>query len=98
MSEMLALERTPSYDSSRWQRQQPQTLAVRLPSGDELPSSSDKPVDNELQTLIPHLLDDSLDEYWNERTDWFFGINMGIYHQTGENPRVPIVPDGFLSL
>jgi len=23
---------------------------------------------------------------------------MGIYHTTGENPRIPIVPDGFLSL
>jgi hypothetical protein len=23
---------------------------------------------------------------------------MGVYHATGENPRIPIVPDGFLSL
>ena len=32
---------------------------------------------------------------WQDREDWFFGINMGIYH----TPSLPaIVPDGFLSL
>jgi len=34
----------------------------RLPSSSELPDSDDKPVDNELQTLIPSLLHDILDE------------------------------------
>lgn len=32
---------------------------------------------------------------WAERTDWFFGVDMGIYHTVGEPP---LVPDGFLSL
>jgi Uma2 family endonuclease len=35
---------------------------------------------------------------WGSRLDWFFGVNMGVYHTTGKNPRVAIVPDGFLSL
>jgi Uma2 family endonuclease len=74
------------------------TFQQRLPKSSELPDSDEKPVDNELQTLIPTLLHDILDEQWNHRTDWFFGVNMGIYHTTGEDPKKPIVPDGFLSL
>lgn len=69
-----------------------------LPSSDELPDSDDTPVDNELHTLIPYLLRDTLSESWKEHANWFFGINMGIYHTTGTNPRIPIVPDAFLSL
>ena len=30
--------------------------------------------------------------------DWFFGVDMAVYHETGSNSRVPIVPDAFLSL
>jgi hypothetical protein len=30
--------------------------------------------------------------------DWYFGVDMAIYHTTGANARVPVVPDGFLSL
>jgi Uma2 family endonuclease len=55
-------------------------------------------VDNELQNLIPGLLRAILSHIWSARQDWFFGVNMGVYHATGENPRIPIVPDGFLSL
>jgi hypothetical protein len=33
-----------------------------------------------------------------DRADWFFGVDMGVYHTTGQNPRTPIVPDVFLSL
>ena len=69
-----------------------------LPSSDELPDSDDTPVDNELQNLIPALLRSILNWLWGDRLDWFFGINMGIYHTTGSNPRIPIIPDGFLSL
>lgn len=73
-------------------------LKPTLPLSSELPDSDDIPVDNELQTLVPSLLHEILDEHWSGRTDWFFGINMGIYHTTGESPKIPIVPDAFLSL
>ncbi len=69
-----------------------------LPSSDELPCSDDTPVDNEDQNFIPNLLLFLLEFIWAERNDWFFGVDMGIYHTTGINPLVPVVPDGFLSL
>jgi Uma2 family endonuclease len=66
-----------------------------LPTEFDLPDSDDTPVDNELQILIPGLLREILVRLWAERTDWFFGVNMGFYYE----PRTPaIVPDGFLSL
>ncbi|MBW4549173.1 MAG: Uma2 family endonuclease [Symplocastrum torsivum CPER-KK1] len=71
---------------------------LRLPTSDELPDSDGLPVDNELHTLVPNLLGLILGFILGQRFDWFFGVNMGIYHTTGINPRVPIVPDGFLSL
>jgi len=66
-----------------------------LPSADELPDSDERPVDNELQELIPGLLKAILLILWAERMDWFFGIDMGIYYHP---EKAPIVPDGFLSL
>jgi len=69
-----------------------------LPTSEELPDTDGLPVDNELHTLVPNLLGLILGFIWGQRWDWFFGVNMGIYHTTGINPRVPIVPDGFLSL
>lgn len=69
-----------------------------LPDAESLPSSDETPVDNELQNLIPGLLRAILSHLWSTRQNWFFGINMGVYHATGDNPRIPIVPDGFLSL
>ena len=66
-----------------------------LPSSAELSDSDDTPVDNELQILIPNLLVAILALIWQNREDWFLGINMGIYYA----PSQPaIVPDGFLSL
>ena len=66
-----------------------------LPSSEELPDSDDKPVDNELQYLIPTLLKAVLAILWAERMDWFFGVDMGVYY----DPNQPaVVPDGFLSL
>ena len=66
-----------------------------LPSAEDLPDSDETPVDNELQNLIPNLLDAVLAMIWPEREDWFFGVDMGVYYE----PRKPaIVPDGFLSL
>lgn len=66
-----------------------------LPSSEELPDSDDTPVDNELQILIPNLLLATLALIWQNREDWFLGINMGIYH----TPNQPaIVSDAFLSL
>lgn len=71
---------------------------LRLPRGDELPSSDDTPVDNELQNLIPNNLGVIIGFLWATRNDWFFGVDMAIYHTTGSNPTNFIVPDGFLSL
>ncbi|MBD2353459.1 Uma2 family endonuclease [Tolypothrix sp. FACHB-123] len=66
-----------------------------LPSSEELPNSDDTPVDNQLQHLIPALLESTLAINWSERWDWFFGVNMGIYY----DPNQPaLVPNGFLSL
>ncbi|MBE9184113.1 Uma2 family endonuclease [Microcoleus sp. LEGE 07076] len=70
-------------------------LPRNLPSADELPDSDETPVDNELQELIPGLLKAILLILWSERMDWFFGIDMGIYHHPDEPA---IVPDAFLSL
>ncbi len=71
---------------------------LRLPTSNELPDSDDLPVDNELHTLVPNLLRFILGFIWANRFDWFFGVNMGVYHTTGVSPRVPLVPDAFLSL
>lgn len=69
-----------------------------LPSTEELPCSDDIPVDNEDQNFLPNILLFLLNSIWADRMDWFFGVDMGLYHTTGLNPRVPVVPDGFLSL
>lgn len=69
-----------------------------LPKGSELPDSDDIPVDNEDQNFLPNALLFLLKFIWAQRQDWFFGVDMGIYHTTGAHPRVPVVPDGFLSL
>jgi len=66
-----------------------------LPSSAELPDSDDTPVDNELQILIPNLLLAILALIWQNRDDWFFGINTEIYYAPNQSA---IVPDGFLSL
>jgi len=73
-------------------------LQYTLPSSEELIDSDDLPVDNEDQNFIPNVLLFLLEYVWAERDDWFFAVDMGIYHTTGTNPRVPVVPDGFLSL
>lgn len=73
-------------------------IRTYLPSGAELPDSDDIPVDNEEQNLLPNILLFVLNTLWANRKDWFFGVDMGIYHPTAVNPRVPIVPDAFLSL
>jgi Uma2 family endonuclease len=69
-----------------------------LPSTDELPCSDDTPVDNEDQNWLPNLLLFLLEYVWKDRQDWFFAVDMGVYHTTGVHPRVPVVPDGLLSL
>ena len=71
---------------------------VTLPTSEELPSSDDTPVDNEDQNLLPNVLLFVLSSIWGERMDWYFGVDMAIYHTTGISPRVPVVPDGFLSV
>jgi Uma2 family endonuclease len=73
-------------------------LYRHLPTSDELPCSDDTPVDNEDQNLLPNYLLFLLQLIWADRQDWYFGVDMGIYHTTGVSPRVPVVPDGFLSL
>lgn len=61
----------------------------------ELAETDHKPVDSQLQVLIASLLDDILSWVWSQRSDWFWGINMGVYY---EAQKPPIVPDGFLCL
>ncbi|MEB3293514.1 MAG: Uma2 family endonuclease [Synechococcales bacterium] len=73
-------------------------FAEPLPSSDELPCSDDTPVDNEDQNFVPNLLLFLLEHYWKQRQDWFFAVDMGVYHTTGASPRIPIIPDGLLSL
>lgn len=75
-----------------------QPLYTNLPSTAELPCSDDTPVDNEDQNLLPNLLLFMLCRIWAERMDWYFGVDMAVYHTTGVSPKVPVVPDGFLSL
>ena len=84
----------------QYRQQQPlqQQPDQALPTSDELPCSDDIPVDNEDQNYLPNFLLFLLDFIWRDRLDWYFGVDMAIYHTTGRNPRVPIVPDAFLSL
>ena len=69
-----------------------------LPNTTELPCSDDTPVDNEEQNLLPNLLLLALISLWAERMDWYFGVDMAVYHTTGVSPNVPVVPDAFLSI
>lgn len=73
-------------------------LKLSLPSTDELPCSDDTPVDNEDQNLLPNILLFVLKTIWANRMDWYFGVDMAVYHTTGVSPRVPVVPDAFLAL
>ena len=66
-----------------------------LPTAEELPETDHTAVDSELQILIASLLGDVLAWHWRDRTDWFWGINMGVYY---DPEKSAIVPDGFLSL
>jgi Uma2 family endonuclease/uncharacterized coiled-coil protein SlyX len=74
-----------------------------LPTAEDLPDSDETPVDNELQELAPTLLKLILSMIWaddlwsveDHRTDWFMGIDMGLYYSPDEPP---IVPDAFISL
>ena len=66
-----------------------------LPTAEDLPYSDGKPVDNELQIYVASLLGEILAWYWRERTNWFWGINMGVYYEVQLSA---IAPDGFLSL
>jgi Uma2 family endonuclease len=71
---------------------------LRLPTSEELPCSDDTPVDNEIQNLIPNLLLSVLALVWNDRQDWFLGVDMGIYYLYEQVRQPALVPDGFLSL
>ncbi|MEE3719272.1 Uma2 family endonuclease [Tumidithrix elongata RA019] len=67
----------------------------RLPTAEELPSSDETPVDNQLQNDIPNLLLSLLAFIWTNRDDWYFGVDMAVYY----DPDKPaIVPDGFLAV
>ena len=71
------------------------------PTAEDLPDSDETPVDNELQNHIPNILLNLLAEIWADRTDWFWGVDMGIYYEPNiEEPEKSkcIVPDGFLAL
>lgn len=69
-----------------------------LPSGAELPDSDDMPADNEDQNLLPNILLFVLNFIWADHPKCFFAVDMGGYHTANNQPRVPIVPDAFLSM
>jgi Uma2 family endonuclease len=72
-----------------------------FPTAEELPDSDETPVDNELQNDIPNMLLNLLRLIWAERSDWFWGVDMGFYYEPNiEEPEKSkcIVPDGFLAL
>jgi Uma2 family endonuclease len=73
-------------------------LLQNLPSTEDLPCSDDTPVDNEDQNLLPNLLLMLLIHLWADRLDWYFGVDMAVYHTTGKSPKIPVVPDAFLSV
>jgi len=66
-----------------------------LPTAEELPSSDETPVDNQLQNDIPNLLLSLLAAIWAGRDDWYFGVDMAV-HYSPDEPA--IVPDGFLAI
>jgi Uma2 family endonuclease len=68
---------------------------LQLPTAEQLPHSDDTPVDNELQNDIPNFILSLLRRIWEERQDWFFGVDMAIHYKS-HTPA--IVPDGFLAL
>jgi Uma2 family endonuclease len=70
-----------------------------LPGSADLPDSDDTPVDNEGQNDIPNGLRQALAQLWQDRQDWFFGVDMAIYDREGQRQRTPtLIPDGFLAL
>jgi len=66
-------------------------LDLDLPGSEDLPCSDDTPVDNEDQITIPIWLLEALRVIWDERHDWFFGVDMGIYDPEHQRKRTPIV-------
>jgi Uma2 family endonuclease len=68
---------------------------LSLPTEEDLIDCDEKPVDNELQLLAPMLLRGILSYIWDDRLDWFFGINLGVYPVI-DQPAIG--PDAFLSL
>lgn len=54
-----------------------------LPADDEFPCSDGKPVDSELQELVPGLLKSVLMRIWKDKLDYLFAIDMGFYYGGG---------------
>jgi Uma2 family endonuclease len=50
---------------------------------DEFPCSDGKPVDSELQELVPGLLKYILMRIWKDKLDYLFAIDMGFYYGDG---------------
>ena len=67
-----------------------------LPGSEDLPCSDDTSVDNENQNTLPNWLLAVLEEIWQDRQDWFFGVDMAIYNREGQANAAPTgIPDGF---
>jgi Uma2 family endonuclease len=60
---------------------------------DEFPCSDGKPVDSELQELVPGLLKYILMRIWADKLDYLFAIDMGFYYGGG-----CVAADGLLCL
>jgi Putative restriction endonuclease len=72
-----------------------ENMLLSLPTEEDLLDRDEKPVDNELQLLAPMLLRGILSYIWDDRLDWFFGINLSVYPVI-DQPAIG--PDAFLSL
>lgn len=70
---------------------EPRLIPTNLPSTADLRCSDDTPVDNEDQNFLPNLLLFILESIWENRDDWFFGIDMGVYHTTGVSHLIPVI-------
>jgi len=74
------------YPHQRRQAMVNLTYNYLLPTEADLPDSDETPVDNQLQNDIPNLLLNILLWLWGDRTDWFWGVDMGVYYEANAAP------------
>jgi Uma2 family endonuclease len=86
MSASLDVTRSNDQDLSDEQRSlslEETEFCNGLPIDDEFPCRDGKPVDSELQELVPGLLKSILMRIWKNKPDYLFAIDMGFYYGGG---------------